>query len=237
MSAFPNDPSEQQNNNPPSQPGTGEESLDGREDQNRPPQESITADQAGNSDPPLSAEESPPATSSDNLIQAADKEQNISAEISDQELNKAMGDLSNADVEALSSSTPAPQDHFEQDQIYEGNVIRVTSEDVFLDLGGKMQGSLPLIEFSGQPLPVVGDKIAVIVERHNPDAGLLVLSKRQADEKTFWESVQPGDELEGVVTGMNKGGLDVDIGGARGFLPASPSGFFCVHHICRPGHP
>src|SRR5690606_2929601 len=106
-------------------------------------------------------------------------------------------------------------------QIQTGKVIRVTAEDVFVDLGGKTQGAVPLIEFAGQPLPKEGDEVSVIIERFDPSSGMLALSKRGADELTFWEAVQPGDELEGVVTGMNKGGLDIDIGGARAFLPAS----------------
>jgi small subunit ribosomal protein S1 len=239
MSPFPNDPSEQ-NNQHPEQQGAGEPSAANREEQNQPPQTETPEqkDEAATSQPTASTNEQQPAPvgpdqSSEQQPpeKQAEQEQDVSAEISDQELNKAMGDMSSADVEALTSSTPAPQDRFERDKIYEAKVVRVTSEDVFLDLGGKMQGTLPLIEFSGQPLPVVGDTISVIVERFDPDAGLLVLSKRQADEKTFWESVQPGDELEGVVTGMNKGGLDVDIGGARAFMPASQVDVHRVHDI------
>ena len=106
-------------------------------------------------------------------------------------------------------------------QLKSGRVIRVTPEQVFLEMGDQPQGFVPLIEFAGQPLPKVGDEFPVIVDRADPATGLLVLSKRQADELSFWEAVKPGDILEGVVTGMNKGGLDIDLGGARAFLPAS----------------
>ncbi len=102
-----------------------------------------------------------------------------------------------------------------------GRVTRVTAEQVFVTLEDGRTGAVPLIEFSGQPLPKEGDGVSVIIERTDERSGFLALSKRQADELTFWQSVQPGDELEGVVTGMNKGGLDIDIGGARAFLPAS----------------
>ncbi len=119
----------------------------------------------------------------------------------------------------------------EKPNIREGVVIRLTAEYVFLDLGDQTQGAIPLIEFAGQPLPTEGEKISVLIERQDPDTGLFVLSKRQAEEMTFWESVKPGDELEGVVTGMNKGGLDVDIGGARVFMPASHVDVKRLHDI------
>ena len=110
--------------------------------------------------------------------------------------------------------TPAPTAHT-------GTVLRLTNEEVLLDLGEGRQGAVPLIEFAGQSLPGPGDSVSVIVLGEDPTAGRLSVSKRQADELTFWEMVKPGDVIEGVVTGMNKGGLDIDIGGARAFLPSS----------------
>lgn len=103
---------------------------------------------------------------------------------------------------------------------HRARVTRVTAEEVLAEIDGR-QGSVPIIEFIGQPLPKEGDEFSVIIERDDPETGQLLLSKRQADEQTFWDSVKPGEILEGVVTGMNKGGLDIDIGGARAFLPAS----------------
>lgn len=105
--------------------------------------------------------------------------------------------------------------------LQKGRVVRVTAEEVSIELEDARRGTVPLIEFAGQPLPKDGDEVSVIIESENPETGALALSKRQADEQTFWDAVQPGDMLEGVVTGMNKGGLDIDIGGARAFLPAS----------------
>ena len=105
--------------------------------------------------------------------------------------------------------------------LLEGKVMRMTSEKVFVGLDDGRQGFVPIIEFAGQPLPNDGDEISVMIEREGTDADSLVLSKRQADELGFWQSVAVGDTLEGVVTGMNKGGLDIDIGGARAFLPSS----------------
>ncbi|HOA73842.1 MAG TPA: S1 RNA-binding domain-containing protein [Phycisphaerae bacterium] len=103
-----------------------------------------------------------------------------------------------------------------------GKVQRVTASEILIEVEGGKQGAVPIEEFLGQPLPRPGDEVGVIIVRDETETGGgLVLSKRQADEASFWDSVKPGDIIEGVVTGMNKGGLDIDIGGARAFLPAS----------------
>lgn len=116
-------------------------------------------------------------------------------------------------------------------EIKRGKIVRVTAEQVFVVIETGQAGYVPLIEFAGQPLPRVGDDISVIIDRPDEKTGDLILSKRQADEFTFWQAVQPGDILEGVVTGMNKGGLDVDIGGARAFLPSSQVDVRRLHDI------
>jgi len=110
---------------------------------------------------------------------------------------------------------------FEPGSIRHGKVIEITTDKVVLDLGQQMIGQVAFIEFAGHPTPKPDDEVSVIVEKYDPATGELVLNKRHADEVLFWQTVIPGDLLEGVVTGMNKGGLDIDIGGARAFLPAS----------------
>ncbi|HOW72266.1 MAG TPA: S1 RNA-binding domain-containing protein [Phycisphaerae bacterium] len=107
-----------------------------------------------------------------------------------------------------------------QGSIIRAKVTQVTTIDVTFDVAG-IQTTIPFIEFAGHPTPKEGDEISVVVEEFDPPTNKLAISKRHADEMLFWHSVQPGDLLEGVVTGMNKGGLDIDIGGARAFLPSS----------------
>lgn len=120
-------------------------------------------------------------------------------------------------------SSPAQREPLalETGSIRYGTVIEVTTDLVVLSLGNQIIGKVPFIEFAGHPTPKPGDEVSVIIEQYDPANNTLILSKRHADEMVFWQTVQPGDLLEGVVTGMNKGGLDIDIGGARAFLPAS----------------
>ena len=35
-----------------------------------------------------------------------------------------------------------------------------------------------------------------------------------------WENLEVGQIVEGIVTGMNKGGLELDVKGMRAFMPA-----------------
>ncbi len=134
-------------------------------------------------------------------------------------------------AESVDSTPPAPTLPSQEEQaasrslepgsIRYGTVTEVTTDEVVLNLADQVTGRVPFIEFAGHPTPKVGDDVSVIVEQYDPASNTAVLSKRHADEVLFWHTVQPGDSLEGVVTGMNKGGLDIDIGGARAFLPAS----------------
>ncbi len=124
--------------------------------------------------------------------------------------------------EQIVPALPTPEPVRPHAAVSTGKVARVTSSEIVIEIEPGKQGNVPMEEFLGQPLPRIGDEVAVIVvSDETPTGGPLVLSKRQADEASFWEAVRPGDILEGVVTGMNKGGLDIDIGGARAFLPAS----------------
>ncbi len=174
---------------------------------------------SGMSDSPL--EQSPPSQPAPHPPDPSD---GIGAEHGtgvDRELAAALDSFTAEDLERIADSAPAGEQELAPGSIHAGRVIQITAEDVLLEFGSKQQGVIPLMEFAGQKVPIVGDDLSVLVERFNPTAGLYALSKQQADQFNFWQTVQPGDELEGVVTGMNKGGLDVDIGGARAFLPAS----------------
>jgi small subunit ribosomal protein S1 len=121
----------------------------------------------------------------------------------------------------VSSAGSEPGPSLQPGSIRHGKVVEVTADQVVLDLGNGIGGHVAFIEFAGHPTPKPGDEVSVIVEKYDPATKELGLSKRHADEVLFWQTVRPGDLLEGVVTGMNKGGLDIDIGGARAFLPTS----------------
>lgn len=175
---------------------------------------------------PPHTDAAPPEASPDTTPDV--KESPVAVQVAEQQPVEPTGANPAAAQEDSTASKPAPvEDTPKLGNVYAGKVLRVTNDDVFVDLDGKHQGSVPMIEFAGQPLPRENDELNVRVERVDADKKVL-LTKIQAEELAFWQSVKPGDELDGVVTGMNKGGLDLDIGGARAFLPTSQVD---THHL------
>ena len=102
-----------------------------------------------------------------------------------------------------------------------GTVVDIQGSDIFLDLGGKDQGVLPVSQFEGKPLPEVGEIIEVVVESYNASEGLLMLSRQGAVTAATWQSLRDGQIVEGRVVGHNKGGLELDLNGIKAFMPIS----------------
>jgi small subunit ribosomal protein S1 len=109
----------------------------------------------------------------------------------------------------------------------EGTVIAVSAESVFLDIGYKTEGILPLTEFQNdREPPKPGDKFRVTVKGRDPE-GYYELTRGKVSRPTDWASLEKAfaekATIMGTVTGVVKGGLSVDIG-VRAFMPASRSG-------------
>jgi len=109
----------------------------------------------------------------------------------------------------------------------EGTVIAVSAESVFLDIGYKSEGILPLTAFQNdREPPKPGDKMRVAVKGRNPE-GYYELTRGKVERPTDWASLEKAfaekATIVGTVTGVVKGGLSVDIG-IRAFMPASRSG-------------
>ena len=114
----------------------------------------------------------------------------------------------------------------EEGKIVDGTVIQVTDELVFLDVGCKSEGRIPVAEFSGQ-LPNVGDKVQVFLlkqfGRNGPE-----ISKSKADAKRTWKDLTQAFKdktpVSGTISKVVKGGFEVLMSGdIRAFLPISQS--------------
>ncbi|MCO5298299.1 MAG: 30S ribosomal protein S1 [Fimbriimonadaceae bacterium] len=115
----------------------------------------------------------------------------------------------------------------------EATVIQVDRDRVFVDLGTKSEGIVPLGELSEMNLDSamdhvkVGDKINVVVLRPEGGEGNPIVSKKRADFEEAWDSIekafQVGEFLTAQVVDRVKGGLVVDVG-VRGFVPATHVG-------------
>src|SRR5581483_12108339 len=109
----------------------------------------------------------------------------------------------------------------------EGTVVSVSADSVFVDLGFKTEGVLPLAEFSGDSdAAKVGDKLQVTIKGRDPE-GYYLLTRSKAARPADWAALERAfaakATIVGTVTGVVKGGLSVDVG-VRAFMPASRSG-------------
>jgi small subunit ribosomal protein S1 len=109
----------------------------------------------------------------------------------------------------------------------EGTVIAVSSDSVFLDIGFKSEGILPLAVFQSVGETVKpGDKLPVSVKGRDPE-GYYELSRSKIVRPMDWSALERAftekATIVGTVTGVIKGGLTVDVG-VRAFMPASRSG-------------
>jgi small subunit ribosomal protein S1 len=111
----------------------------------------------------------------------------------------------------------------------EATVVAVNDEMVFFDIGQKTEGVMPVAALRDEkgPIPVKpGDVIHVGVKGRNPE-GYYELSLIRIERPKDWSALQKAFDgkltISGVITGVIKGGLSVDIG-VRAFMPASRSG-------------
>ena len=111
----------------------------------------------------------------------------------------------------------------------EAVVVAISGENVLFDIGLKIEGVIPLIEFqdaSGNTNIKLGDKVLVSIAGRTPE-GYYRLSKIRVEQPRDWSGLerafQEKRNIAGTVTGVVKGGVTVDVG-ARAFMPASRSG-------------
>ena len=100
----------------------------------------------------------------------------------------------------------------------QGKVICVRSKSVFVDLGAKSEGVVPVEQFT-EGLPEPGSMIEVVVDRFDTAEGILLLSLKGAAVEASWENLRKGLIVEAKGCKTNKGGLEVEVNGIRGFIP------------------
>jgi small subunit ribosomal protein S1 len=175
---------------------------------------------------PTPANEAPPSAGVQRGGQPrgrADFDASLEAEIS-----AALGDMS---VEDLLVDRPRakPQGQAGRGgrQVRTGRVLRIHAGDVFVEFGPRSQGVCPIGQFTGEP-PLVGTEMEFVVERMDAFEGLLVLSLPGAVQKADWGTLEIGQVVEARCTGMNKGGLEMEVAHHKGFMPA---GMVDLRHI------
>ncbi|MGB6690650.1 MAG: 30S ribosomal protein S1 [Terracidiphilus sp.] len=112
-------------------------------------------------------------------------------------------------------------------QQLQGTVVSVSADQVFLDIGYKIEGVLPRTAFDNNADAVKpGDSFPVSITGRNEE-GYYELSRFRVAQPRDWSGLEQAFAqklaVAGTVTGVVKGGLTVDVG-VRAFMPASRSG-------------
>jgi len=123
---------------------------------------------------------------------------------------------------------PAKQRSIRVGETLEAVVVRVGKETIFLEIDGKRQAMLDAIEMRGADGSIdvkEGDTLRATVIEVDDACGSIRLGRslgKPGDATQIQHAFETGIPVEGKVTGVNKGGIEVDLGrGLRGFCPMS----------------
>src|SRR5438128_5882096 len=117
---------------------------------------------------------------------------------------------------------------FSEGDIVHGKVLKVMPSEVVIDIGYKSEGLLPIGEVTGYDSAVkvkAGDEIDVFIERLEDPSGYVILSREKAERMLVWDRIEAAYKADQAISGRVidrvKGGLSVDVGGVKAFLPGS----------------
>ena len=114
--------------------------------------------------------------------------------------------------------------NFKEGTIVKGRIIERRPREVMVDIGYKSEGAIDLNEFSSADDLAIGQEIEVLLERLENEDGQVILSRQKAAHKQNWDKIlklsEAGKTVKGLVKGIVKGGLMVDVG-VEAFLPSS----------------
>ncbi|MCI5607694.1 MAG: 30S ribosomal protein S1 [Spirochaetia bacterium] len=108
-------------------------------------------------------------------------------------------------------------------QMVEGIVVQVTSDYVYVDVGDKSEGLIPVSEFADN-LPKEGETVQALLTGHSSNGP--VLSKKKADSKRYLKEIQQAwkdkTPVDGTIVKVVKSGYEVNLGiDKTAFLPIS----------------
>jgi small subunit ribosomal protein S1 len=117
---------------------------------------------------------------------------------------------------------------FAEGEIVRGRVVTLTPSEVVVDIGYKSEGLLPISQvtgYDGQVKVKPGEEIDVFVERLEDVSGYVMLSREKAERMLVWDRIEAAykadQPISGRVVDRVKGGVAVDVGGIKAFLPGS----------------
>lgn len=154
-----------------------------------------------------------------------------------EEVFKKMSEINEKDIVEPENTTEVDMESWDEGMqelhrgsVVEGTVVKLTDDEVYLDIGWKSEGVVSVRELAvgrvqrPEDAVAIGDKVSAMVLRVENEEGYPVLSIRRAKELAAVDRLQElaatKEEIQAKVTEVVKGGLLVDVG-MRGFVPAS----------------
>ncbi len=149
----------------------------------------------------------------------------------EKELEEALGGESLDAIIDDPTNAASPGDELKPDTKVKGKVVKIHREDIFVELGGRNQGLLPLKQFEKKEPPEVGSEIDVTVARFDAEQGLYEVTLPTASVSVGnWDEVEVGQIIDVTITGHNKGGLECQVSGIRGFIPMGQISIYRVEN-------
>jgi small subunit ribosomal protein S1 len=115
-----------------------------------------------------------------------------------------------------------------EDRVLKGTVVGVNQNYLVVDIGLKSEGVVPIAEVQdheGNLKFNPGDSIDVMIEKGHTEEGYINLSHQKAQRLHAWDEIEKAyndkTSVKARVIDRIKGGVTVDISGARAFLPGS----------------
>lgn len=123
-------------------------------------------------------------------------------------------------------------------ELLQGHVVKVTPQEVIVDIGYKLEGVVPIEQLrqpDGSVSVKAGDTIDVMIDRHGAQPeGYVLLSFSKASRLRIWDTLERAmrDQLlvSGRVLERTKGGLMVDVG-VPAFMPGSQIDTRPIHDL------
>ena len=117
---------------------------------------------------------------------------------------------------------------FREGETVTGTVEEIGKKFVFIDLGLKSSGAIPLEEFKLTKeidSIAIGSKIDVLLEKIENRNGEIVVSREKARRVKSWKKMEKAfenkEEVKGIIISKCKGGFVVNVDSCLCFLPAS----------------
>jgi len=101
-----------------------------------------------------------------------------------------------------------------------GVVVGLAGDDVFVELGPRMQGVLSVRDFEERPREGAVFEFTL----KGQEEGLWALALREEGPLVSWETMESGSLVQAKVVRMRHGGYELMAGGLHAFMPRSQSG-------------